>query len=64
MFDSLLIMQATDYKSKYTCMEVGLQVVGYLLLVVGVLEVVELLQLLVVVQIFGEVEMMYQLLER
>ena len=63
MFDSLLIMQATDYKSKCTCMEVGLQVVGYLLLVVGVLEVVELLQLLVVVQIFGEVEMMYQLLE-
>ena len=63
MFDLLLIKQATDCKSKYTCMEAGQMVVGYPLLTVGVLEVVEPLQLSVVVQIFGEAEMLCQLLE-
>ena len=63
MFDLLLIKQATDCKSKYTCMEVGHWVGGCPMLIVGVLEVVEPLQLSVVVQIFGEEEMLCQLLE-
>ena len=56
MSDLLLIMQAIDCKSKYTCMEVEQRVVGYPPSP-GLLEVVEPLPLLVVVQIFGEAEM-------
>ena len=63
MSDLLLIMQAIDCKSKYTCMEVEQRVVGYPLSP-GLLEVVEPLPLLVVVQIFGEAEMWCQLSER
>lgn len=60
MSDLLLIMQATDCKSKYTCMEVEQMIVGSPPLLVG-LEVCEPLQLLAAVPIFGEVEMWYLL---
>ena len=42
MSGSLSIMLATDCKNKYTCMEAGLLVVGFPLLVADLLEVVEL----------------------
>jgi len=61
ILDSLSIMQATDCNYNCKCMEVGLWVVGFPQSVADVMEVVELLQLSVVVQIFGEAEKRCQL---
>ena len=63
----LPIMQATDCKNKYKCMEVEQTVVGWPQLHVGLVgvEVVELWQLLVLVFVrtFGEAELLCQLLQ-